>query len=92
MNGVCSMIVRSKISTSIISSVNIVIPRYYQMAQILEGSFNLPKGFAKVILIVGVMNLQVQLLELTVNKQRSKLFNKEFMEKHFGDVHRKELD
>ena len=49
------------------------------MSQILDGSFSLPKGFGKVILMIGALNLQVQLIEITVDKQRSKLFNKEFM-------------
>ena len=54
-------------------------------------TFNIPKGFAKVILVVAGMNIQMFLQGMKVSKIRGGIFNKEFMAKHFGDVHQKEL-
>ena len=46
-------------------------------------SFTIPKGFAKVVLVVAGMNFQMFLLGFKVGGIRKKIFNKEFMEKHF---------
>ena len=54
-------------------------------------SFSIPKGFAKVILVVAGMNLQMFAQGMRVSKMRAKIFNKEFMDKHFGETHQKEL-
>lgn len=51
----------------------------------------LPKDFAKVPLVLIGMNVQLWLAGLHVGKLRKQLFNKEFMEKHFGEIHQNEL-
>lgn len=49
--------------TSIIIVFIIIIPIYYYlMSQVLESNFTLPKGFGKVILMIGALNLQAQLI------------------------------
>ena len=54
-------------------------------------SLSIPKGFAKVILVVAGMNFQMSIQGIRVGKMRGKIFNKEFMDKHFGEVHQNEL-
>ena len=54
-----------------------------------EVAFTLPKGFAKVILVVAAMNFQTELFGIRIGKARKALFNKEFMEKNFGDSHKR---
>ena len=50
-------------------------------------SFTIPKGFAKVILVAAGMNLQLFFFATRVGKERKRIFNQEFMDKHFGEKH-----
>ena len=47
-------------------------------------SLVIPKGFAKVILVIAGMNLQMQIFGLKAGLSRRGFFNQEFMNKHFG--------
>ena len=54
-------------------------------------TFNIPKGFNKVLLVLAGMNVQMAIAGIGVSKCRGKIFNQEFMEQQFGEVHQKEL-
>lgn len=54
-------------------------------------SFTIPKGFEKVILVIAGMNLQAWYAGFKVAKVRRQIFNQEFMDKNFGDVHKREV-
>ncbi len=54
-------------------------------------TFKLPKGFEKVLLVLAGMNLQAWYAGFKVSGYRRKIFNQEFMDKNFGEVHQNEL-
>lgn len=54
-------------------------------------TFKLPKGFEKVLLVLAGMNLQAWYAGFKVSGYRRKIFNQEFMDKNFGEIHQNEL-
>lgn len=58
--------------------------------EITEG-FKVPKGFEKVLLIMAAMKLQAWYEGTKVVKIRNQVFNQEFMEKNFGEIHKSEI-
>jgi hypothetical protein len=52
-------------------------------------TFTLPKDFSKVVIVLVGMNFQSWWAGRDVSAFRKKIFNKEFMNKNFGDLHRK---
>jgi hypothetical protein len=54
-------------------------------------NLSLPKDFLKVPLVLIGMNVQLWFAGYYVGKVRKEIFNKEFMKKHFGEIHTNEL-
>lgn len=54
-------------------------------------NFSIPKGFEKVLLVMAVMKLQASYEGVKVAKVRQQVFNQEFMDKNFKEVHEAEI-
>ncbi len=54
-------------------------------------SFVLPQKFHYVLLTLAGLNLQVWATALSVSRIRGELFTQQFMDEHFGELHRAEM-
>jgi hypothetical protein len=50
----------------------------------MSSNFQLPANFPRVLLVLAAMNAQVWSAGLDISEMRKRIFNQEFMDRHFG--------